>query len=364
MPIYMDRHDVPETITAKDIAHMHKEDIKIQHLFNCRALTYWFDDRRKTAFCLIDAPDSKNIEEMHNRAHGQVPHEIIEVDASVVESFLGRIEDPENEANSEMNIIDDPTFRAIMAIRLSRKALNHSESTEEILQGIASGLFKQFDANIVRQNREGYLLSFKSVTRAVNFAIALQSALKNNNQESEGRPITVNIGLSAGLPVSGSGALFNKTIQLAERMCDVAGNKIVLTSELRDLYKNENTNRFADSEYLVVFSIQDENFLKQLMDFVEAEWHNHELRVNDFNRPMGLSKSQLYRRMINLLGISPANFLKEYRLNKALGLIRNEHLNISEVAFSSGFNSLSYFSKCFHKHFGQLPSTCLDSNLS
>jgi len=359
MPIYMDRHDVPETITAKDIAHMHKEDIKIQHLFNCRALTYWFDDKRKTAFCLIDAPHAKNIEEMHNSAHGQIPHEIIEVDASVVESFLGRIEDPVNEAYSNMNIIDDPAFRAIMAIRLNRKTLN-AQSSQEVLPEIADGLFDQFDANVVRQNREGYLLSFKSVTRAVNFAIALQSELKNSNQDTKGGPIVVNIGLSAGLPVSGSGALFNKTIQLAERMCHVADKKIVLTTEVKDLYKNENSNRFADSKYIVVLSIQDENFLNQLMDFVEAEWHNHELRVNDFNRPMGLSKSQLYRRMIDLLGLSPANFLKEYRLDKALGLIRNEHLNISEVAFSSGFNSLSYFSKCFRKHFGQLPSTCLD----
>src|SRR5882672_10055380 len=95
MPIFMDRHDVSEPVTAEDIAQLHQEDIKVQHQFDCRGLTYWFDDKRKTAFCLIEAPDADAIRNMHNHAHGQVPHSVIEVEASIVESFLGRLEDPE-----------------------------------------------------------------------------------------------------------------------------------------------------------------------------------------------------------------------------------------------------------------------------
>jgi hypothetical protein len=70
MPIFMDRHDVPAKITAEDIAQMHFQDLKVQHLFGCKALTYWFDEKRKTAFCLVDAPAYSNIQEMHNHAHG------------------------------------------------------------------------------------------------------------------------------------------------------------------------------------------------------------------------------------------------------------------------------------------------------
>jgi hypothetical protein len=112
----MDRHDVSDDVTAEKIAQIHQEDLKVQKEFGCRGLTYWFDDKRKTAFCLIEAPDAKAIQKMHNKAHGQVPHSIIEVESNIVESFLGRIQDPEKARDTGLNIINDPAFRTIMVI--------------------------------------------------------------------------------------------------------------------------------------------------------------------------------------------------------------------------------------------------------
>ena len=54
----MDRHDLPESVNAEHVAHIHQEDLKIEHEFGCKGLTYWFDDKRKTAFCLINAPNA------------------------------------------------------------------------------------------------------------------------------------------------------------------------------------------------------------------------------------------------------------------------------------------------------------------
>ena len=88
MPIYMDRHDVSNDVTAEIVADLHQKDLMIQHKYNCNGLTYWFDDKRKTAFCLYEAPNKEAIQKMHEQAHGQVPHQIIEVEASIVESFL------------------------------------------------------------------------------------------------------------------------------------------------------------------------------------------------------------------------------------------------------------------------------------
>ncbi len=53
MPIYMDRHDIPEHITAADIAKMHQADLKIEHKFNCRGLTYWCDEERGRHFAWL-----------------------------------------------------------------------------------------------------------------------------------------------------------------------------------------------------------------------------------------------------------------------------------------------------------------------
>src|SRR6476660_5491295 len=127
MPIYMDRHDVSDTVTAENVAQLHQADLKIQDQFGCRGLTYWFDEKRKTAFCLIEAPDEKSLREMHNKAHGQVAHRVIEVDPSIVESFLGRIEDPKKAQNTELNIINDPAFRTLMVIDLELLTLVQNE---------------------------------------------------------------------------------------------------------------------------------------------------------------------------------------------------------------------------------------------
>ncbi|MEE4286177.1 MAG: DUF4242 domain-containing protein, partial [Mariniphaga sp.] len=122
MPIYMDRHNVSEAVTAEVVAQIHQEDLKIQHKYGCRGLTYWFDDARKTAFCLVEAPNENAIIGMHEHAHGEIPNQIIEVDATIVESFLGRIEDPEKAQDTKLNIINEPAFRTIMMVSIE----NHS----------------------------------------------------------------------------------------------------------------------------------------------------------------------------------------------------------------------------------------------
>jgi AraC-like DNA-binding protein len=60
--------------------------------------------------------------------------------------------------------------------------------------------------------------------------------------------------------------------------------------------------------------------------------------------------------MVSLTGKSPNSFIKEYRLNKALTLLSKTNENISQVAFETGFSTPAYFSKCFEKAFGVLPS--------
>lgn len=361
MPIYMDRHDVFESVTAKDVAQLHQEDLKVEQNFNCRGLTYWFDEKRKTAFCLVEAPNEQCIKDMHKHAHGEVPHVIIEVDAHIVESFLGRIQDPSSAQNIDLNIINDPAFRTIMVIKHKvLNLLNHNsliKSTQNH-QALPGKMVKEHEGRLVRQDENSLLVSFKSVSNAVNCAAAIQ--VKNKPTDSKTNTVYA-IGLSAGLPVAGGKSLFEETIKTAERLCYVDKYKIVVTSEVRDLYQSENSNQFIKDKHAIALSRNDENFLNSLLDFMEKEWKNPDLKANDFNQPLGMSKSQLYRKMILLTGESPNTFIKEYRLNKALEFIDKKSTTISEVAFDTGFSSLSYFSKCFQKRFGLMPSSYLEA---
>lgn len=355
MPIYMDRHDVSDEVTAENVAELHQADLKIQHEFGCRGLTYWFDEKRKTAFCLIEAPNAHAIEEMHSHAHGQVPHQIIGVDPSIVESFLGRIEDPVSAQNIHLNIINDPAFRTIMKIGLKKHSLINRDSvqfnsfTHNYSKSVA-GIIIKYDGRIVNQNETDFLASFVSVTKAVRCALEIQSQLKEITNDD------LKIGISAGVPVTENKVIFEDTIRLAERMHHIEKAEIVVSSEVKDLYKSENLNQFIEGEMVLALSQTEELFLNRLVDFIEKEWNNNKLTVDDFNNHLGYSKSQLYRKMMSLIGESPNTFLMSYRLNRALTMFRKETGNVSEIAYESGFSDPSYFSKCFHREYGFSPS--------
>ena len=110
--------------------------------------------------------------------------------------------------------------------------------------------------------------------------------------------------------------------------------------------------------------MDDEFFLNHLMDYVDSSWTNVNLKVTDFSKPLGCSKSKLYHKIKLLSGKSPNTFIREYRLSKALQLLNKTSGNISEIAFETGFASPSYFSKCFRKRYGNSPSAYLDSRIN
>ena len=364
MPIYMDRHDVSETVTAENVAQLHQEDLKIQEKFGCRGLTYWFDEKRKTAFCLIEAPDAKAIQKMHNEAHGQVPHRVIEVDASIVESFLGRIEDPEKAQNTVLNIINDPAFRTIMVIALKRSSLLQNDAAQFKLSlhnysNAVLNLVNVYDGQPVKLSEAHFLVSFKSVSNAVHAALDIQSLLKEFLNDINNDKIRLKIGLSAGVPVTEKKLIFEDTVKLAERMCTIIKGKIIVSSEVKELYNSENSDALCEGENIFSLTQTDEKFLTLLMDYTESAWSNTNLKVDDFSKPMGCGKSQLYRKMILLTGKSPNTFIKHYRLNEAITLLNKNICNVSEIAYLTGFSSPSYFSKCFQKRYGHLPSNYL-----
>jgi AraC-like DNA-binding protein len=356
----MDRHDVAENITAEMIAHIHQEDLKIQDQFGCRGLTYWFDNKRKTAFCLIEAANKNSIIKMHNKAHGQVPHRVIEVEASIVESFLGRIEDPEKAKNTDLNIINDPAFRAIMVIQLNLLAPKSKDTAllTSSLQRHRNAMLDILNANegkLVKQSENDFLVSFKSISKAVNAASEIK-ALKQGGHDKVKNKIGLKIGLSAGAPVTEKKLIFEDTIKLAERMCQAVKGDIVISSEVKELYNSENAKAVKDGKGICCLTQTDENFLNALFDYTDLHWQSTNLKIDDISTALGYSRSQLYRRMISVTGQSPNTFIKEYRLKEALKLLNKKTNNISQVAFDSGFTSQSYFSKCFQKKYGYLPS--------
>jgi len=368
MAIFMDFHDLPDGVTAAHVAEMHQADLNIEHKYNCRGLTYWCDEERKTAFCLIDAPNEQAVIELHKNAHGEVPRRIIEVNPTIVESFLGRIEDPEKSNNTELNIINDPAFRVLMVVEISNY-LNRLESdqltifTQKFHNSITK-IVAHFNGRTVKKNNYNYLVSFKSVTDAVLCAIDIQYKFKFVTPKFDPSIRRLNIALSSGIPVTDKANIFEDTITLATRMCEIVKDPFAITSEVNALYESENRNASIDKDMIYVLKPKDEKFLTQLMDFIERIWDKPDFNMTQFSTSLGYSKSQLYRRLMKLTGQSPNRFLREFRLHKALQLLYRQQGNISEIAFQSGFNSAAYFSTCFLNKYGILPSRYIQQQLN
>ncbi|MDO6598177.1 DUF4242 domain-containing protein [Oceanihabitans sp. 2_MG-2023] len=357
MPIFMDFHDLPDGVTAAHVAEMHQADLKIEHKYNCRGLTYWCDERRQTAFCLIEAPNKEAIKELHEKSHGAVPQRIIEVNDTLVESFLGRIEDPEKSQNTELNIINDPAFRTLMIVKFNKNTLRtkNIETLRAAIRGYSKSIINIVNMKkgcVVKQESNSFLMSFSSVTNAVESAVKIQE-LHNCVITPD---LDFKIGISAGIPVTNKGSIFEDTIKKAEYLTYVINGNIILTPEVKDLYESENQNNPINIKGIKPLSITEMEFLIRLFDYTESVWANSNISVTNFNKNLGLSKSKLYRTIMSIIGKSPNSFIKEFRLNKALELLDKQSSNISEIAYQTGFSSPTYFSKCFHEAYGVLPS--------
>lgn len=361
MPIFMDRHPLKGGVTVKDLADAHEEDTKIQDNYGCKTLTYWFDEKRQIAWCLVEAPDKKAIEEMHKNSHGSVFDYIIEVECNTVEIFLGRVANPNLIKLEEY--INETAYRTVMFIELKYslsvkskpKAYKKNEPVNINIDFIKQVL-KKYDGCVVNNSNEGIMATFVSVPNSIKCAEEIQNQIKRYNKKSTSKNLSAIISLCTGSPVTENREFFGDTIQLAKRLCAIAEEgQIIVSSTMTDIYKKGKL-KIAAKESMKILSPVEEKFLNQLMEITEQIWNDERLNLDYFSKLIGLSKPQLYRKITSLTGCSPNVFIREYRLKKALKSIEKMRGNISEIAFESGFNNPSYFAKCFQKKFGILPS--------
>lgn len=361
MPLYMDVHIIPG-VKAREVAEAHRKDMLIQNEHECKCMTYWIDEERENVFCLIEAPDKSAVEEMHHRAHGLIPHKIIEVNSGLVQSFLGRIYDPEQaETTSDgLRVFHDPSFRILLVASVTdpvlmrhrfgkdRAAMIMQSQNEIIRRNLAA-----FEGSEVEHDGHWFIASFTSASRAVSCALAIQHEIAL----SPGKEMDLKIGIHAGEPVSKTDQLFGNTIRMARLLC---GLQIPANVSISPAVTELVTRDYGQHKDIFHLSPQDEHFLDLLFDTLEKNWQEPDFNIPDFCKAMAMSKSQLYRKCTELLGESPNDILKDFRLDKAKEMMRKSRVPVSQATFDAGFTSPSYFTKCFKKKFELLPLNYLE----
>lgn len=129
-------------------------------------------------------------------------------------------------------------------------------------------------------------------------------------------------------------------------------NLIEQRQRLRKRFSREITLQPRD----IAITSADEKFLQRVMEIIEQHLSEPNFDVQIFTKKVGLSRVQLHRKLKALTDQSTTEFIRSIRLKHAANLIKHDHGNIAEIAYAVGFNNLSYFTKCFKKQFGMLPS--------
>lgn len=100
----------------------------------------------------------------------------------------------------------------------------------------------------------------------------------------------------------------------------------------------------------------NDEFIRKAIAKVEENLSRTDYNVETLSTDMCMSRSTFYRRLQELTGQSPTDFIRDIRLKKAATLLRQDsHATISDIARKVGFSSPKYFSKCFREKFGVLP---------
>ena len=133
-----------------------------------------------------------------------------------------------------------------------------------------------------------------------------------------------------------------------------AKNLIVQRQQLRALFSKSETK--VDPKRITVTTI-DEKFLEELLLLLEEKYADSAFGVPEMQNALAMSKTQLHRKLKALTNEAPGELLRNFRLKRAAQLLSQKADSVTQIAYSVGFNNLSYFAKCFRELYGTSPSS-------
>jgi signal transduction histidine kinase/DNA-binding NarL/FixJ family response regulator len=123
----------------------------------------------------------------------------------------------------------------------------------------------------------------------------------------------------------------------------------------RKILREKFAQQWAETGTMIHAGTTGDKFIQIINEILEGNYSNHNFSTQIFTKETGMSRSVFFRKLKAVTDLSPNTYLRNYRLIKASELIRSGEKNISLVAFSTGFNNLSYFSRCFKRMFKKAP---------
>ena len=285
----------------------------------------------------------------------------------------------------------DRVLATILKIKVSgtsnHKAIYGSAAGDDIqvkIESILSKKIRQFRGTMLQTNPSKDMATFDGPSKAVHCAIEIRDAIQRIGLVTyQGIHIGECI-LSVQNELGGSAV--NVAAQLLEKALP---NEIIITHTVNNLlsgtgleFKPHGHLRTVENKTMQTLSLDDgseskevenpdediathysgvinrnHSILENVLQSIENHLDDEQYSVQDLCTEVGLSIRQLQRKLKSITNKSPSQLVRSVRLHKAKELIVHQNKSVSEATYMTGFSSISYFTKCFKKEFGESPSS-------
>jgi signal transduction histidine kinase/ligand-binding sensor domain-containing protein/DNA-binding response OmpR family regulator len=132
-------------------------------------------------------------------------------------------------------------------------------------------------------------------------------------------------------------------------------NILTQKNKLKAWYTNEQYSEVKE----LVHSAKDKEFIEQLIAIIELQLSNPDMNIDYICTQIGMSRTKLYQKVKSITGESIGDFIRTIRLNKAVEIMTKQDVPLTDVMYSVGIQTQSYFTKAFKKKLGKTPSQFL-----
>lgn len=346
----MDFHKIDsDAITAEDMYRAHLRDVAVQNKHGLIYKKYYLDLHHKTAFCLMESPDKDSCVQSHKEAHGIGACNIIEVSREhEFIPYMGQGGQNEQDLALTLSGEIDSGFRTIMLVDFLDLMENQELMASKIMDSI-----KYHNGSVIKVPSEKYMASFIDALDALACAVQISSHFESSDQN-----FLYSLALATGKPVDEHGTnIFEETKTKVNVMLRLGWQKGIYM----DLETKLSASRSKDVSKIDAarFTVLDQASYKEIEKLEKVllkNLNNSAFKSDALSKELGLSKTQAYRKISSLVGMSPNRLLSELRLLNAARTLKSGAKTVSEVAYDSGFNSPTYFTRVFRNRFDVLPT--------
>jgi len=372
MPLFMDFHK-GMFVTVEDVKNAHIADEKVQDKYGVIYHQFWVNEEAGAVFCLMEGPDKESCEAVHREAHGDVACSIVEVEPGFYKLLMGeghRVD--RGHVHYEDGTVD-LGYRNILVVNIQAFTALTASSDYRFLRTpinerkLVLEKVGEFHGREISWSADDSLISvFNSPANAIRAAIEIQKALTEAQEKGLEKDFSFyfRIGLSAGQPVTEFDEFFGEAIKLARRLSNIAQmNEILISSLVSELCDVKEITRRHGQENISVKSLNtnEESFINNLFKVTDKNLADENFSIESLSRDVGISRPQLYRKIVMLAGRSPNDLIIDLRMDRAMSLLKKKAGNISQIAMEVGYSNPSYFAKCFTKKFGCTPSKYIET---